>query len=147
MRVVWAEQAWQRLAEIEAFIAKDDPAAASRLVDGLIERGDALSDHPDRGRRLPELPESGLRELVVGNYRLVYRRSSKLIEVLTVFEGHRLLRCEELSDRLPRGGPSPQVDRVRPDAERTPDRSSRDRRPEPPDEHSRSTTKKRRPRK
>jgi len=118
MQVVWAEQAWQRLAEIEAFIAKDDPAAASRLVDGLIERGDALSDHPDRGRRLLDLPESGLRELVVGNYRLVYRRSSKIIVVLTVFEGHRLLRREELSEGVP---------------------------PKPPAEHSRSTTEKRRP--
>lgn len=97
MKVLWTEQAWRRLAEIEAFIAKDDPAAASRVVDDLIERGDALSDHPDRGRRLPELPESGLRELVVGNYRLVYRQGSK-IEMLTVFEGHRLLRREELSD-------------------------------------------------
>ena len=97
MKVVWTEQAWQRLAEIEAFIMKDDVATASRLVDRLIERGDALSDHPERGRRLPELPESGLRELVVGNYRLVYRRCTETIEVLTVFEGHRLLRREELS--------------------------------------------------
>jgi len=96
MKVVWTEQAWQRLAAIEAFIMKDDVAAASRLVDGLIERGDALSDHPERGRRLPELPESGLRELIVGNYRLVYRRGTETIEVLTVFEGHRLLRREEL---------------------------------------------------
>lgn len=96
MKVVWTEQAWQRLAEIDAFIAKDDPTAASRLVERLIERGDALSEHPDRGRRLPELPESGLRELVVGNYRLVYRRGARNIEVLTVFEGHHLLRRDEL---------------------------------------------------
>ena len=55
--------------------------------------------HPDRGRRLPEIPGSGLRELLVGNYRIVYRRVSKAIEVLTVFEGHRLLRREELPER------------------------------------------------
>ena len=42
------------------------------------------------------MPASGLRELVVGSYRIVYRRGSKVIEVLTVFEGHRLLRREEL---------------------------------------------------
>lgn len=93
--VVWTEQAWQRLAEIEAFVAKDDPGAASRLVDRLIDRGDALSNYSDRGRRLPELPRSGLRELVVGNYRLVYRRRGEIIEILTVFEGHRLLRRSE----------------------------------------------------
>jgi len=47
--------------------------------------------------RLPELPESGLRELLVGNYRIVYRRTPKTVEVLTVFDGHRLLREDELS--------------------------------------------------
>jgi addiction module RelE/StbE family toxin len=96
MKVIWTEQAWERLLEIERFIARDDPRAAARLIDKLIDRGDALAGHPERGRRLPELPESGLRELIVGNYRIVYRRTPKAVEVLTVFEGHRLLRQDEL---------------------------------------------------
>jgi len=94
MKVFWTEQAWARLAEIEAFVRRDDLEAASRLVD----HGEALARYPDRGRKLPEIPGSGLRELLVGNYRLVYRRGSKEIEVLTVFEGHRLLRREDLPD-------------------------------------------------
>ena len=82
--------------EIEMFVAQDAPGAATKLIDRLISRTDALAHHPDRGRRLPEMPASGLRELVVGNYRIVYRRGSQLVEVLTVFDGHRLLRREEL---------------------------------------------------
>ena len=97
MKVIWTEQAWERLLEIERFVARDDPKAAARLVDKLIERGDALAENPERGRRLPELPESGLRELIVGNYRIVYRRTPKAVEVLTVFEGHRVLRPDELT--------------------------------------------------
>ena len=54
------------------------------------------TEHPELGRRMPELPESGLRELIVDNYRLVYRRTPKAVEVLTVFECHRLLRLDEL---------------------------------------------------
>ncbi len=77
MKLTWTEQAWERLLEIERFIARDDPRAAARLVEKLIDRGDALAEHPERGRRLPELPESGLRELIVDNYRLVYRRTAK----------------------------------------------------------------------
>lgn len=99
MKVLWTEQAWTRLAEIEAFIARDNPAAASKFVDKLIERGDALVRHPDRGRKLREMPGAGLRELVVGNYRLIYRVTSRAIEVLTVFEGHRLLREGEFPER------------------------------------------------
>ena len=96
MKVTWTEQAWQRLLEIERFIARDDPRAAARLVDKLIDRGDALAEYPEQGRRLPEIPESGLRKLIVDNYRIVYRRTPKAVEVLTVFEGHRLLRPDEL---------------------------------------------------
>ena len=98
MKVVWTEQAWERLTEIEGFIARDDPKAASGFVDKLIDRADALAKHPNRGRRLPEIPGSGLRELIVGNYRFVHRLGSKIVEVLTVFEGHRLLRREELPE-------------------------------------------------
>ena len=47
--------------------------------------------------RLLEIPESGLRELIVDNYRIVYRRSKEAVEVVTVFEGHRLLRPDELT--------------------------------------------------
>ncbi len=97
MKVVWTEQAWRRLSEIEEFIARDRPAAAAKLVDKLVDRGDALARYPDRGRKLPELPGSGLQEVVVDDYRFVYRRTAGTIEVLTVFEGHRLLRRKELS--------------------------------------------------
>ena len=96
MKVNWTEQAWKCLLEIERFVARDDPRAAARLVNRLIDRGDALAEYPEQGRRLPEIPESGLRELIVDNYRIVYRRTPKAVEVLTVFEGHRLLRPDEL---------------------------------------------------
>ena len=81
MKVVWTEQAWERLAEIEAFVARAYPEAAARL-DKLIARGEALARHPDRGRKLPEISSSGLRELVVNNYRIVYRRSASAIDFL-----------------------------------------------------------------
>jgi plasmid stabilization system protein ParE len=43
MKVTWTEQAWERLLAIERFVARDDPRAAARLVDKLIDRGDALA--------------------------------------------------------------------------------------------------------
>ena len=94
MKVVWTEQAWGRLTEIEEFIGRDDPEAAAKLIDRLVQRADTLTRHPERGRMLPEIPGSGLRELIVDNYRVVYRVGTKRVEVLTVFEGHRLLRSE-----------------------------------------------------
>lgn len=97
MKVVWTEQAFERLADIEDFIARDDSAAGERFVGHLIDRAETLSDHPGLGRILPELPRSDLRELVEGNYRIVYRVQEQTIAVLTVFEGHRLLPVDDLN--------------------------------------------------
>ena len=98
MKVVWTEQACRQLAEIEVFVAQRSPDAAAKLVERLLDRAEALAGHPDRGRKVPEIPGSNLRELLVRNYRVVYRRTPKAIEILTVFEGHRLLPREELPD-------------------------------------------------
>lgn len=97
MKVVWTDQAFDRLAEIEDFIARDDPVAAERVINRLIDRAEILSDHPGLGRALPELPGGNLRELVERNYRIVYRVQDETIAILTVFEGHRLLPADEFS--------------------------------------------------
>ncbi|AUB84411.1 type II toxin-antitoxin system RelE/ParE family toxin [Candidatus Thiodictyon syntrophicum] len=96
MKVRWTDQAYLRLAEIEDFIARDNPKAAARMGERIIERGEALADQPYCGRPLPELPGAELREIIVGNYRVVYRLREDHVEVLTVFEGHRLLPAEDL---------------------------------------------------
>ena len=96
MKVVWTEQAFARLAEIEAYIGGDDPEAARRFVARLIRRASQLAKTPQMGRWVPELPESKLRELIEENYRIVYRVRAKTIQVLTVFEGHRRLPKNDL---------------------------------------------------
>ena len=101
MKILWTDQAFLRLAEIEAFIARDNPETAERFVARLIDRADRLADQPSLGRTVPELPGSGLRELIEGNYRIVYRVRASTVEILTVFEGHRRLPVADL-------GPSPQ---------------------------------------
>jgi len=95
-RVRWTEEALQRLADIEDFVAGSNPSAAIELVARLIERGESLARFPKRGRSVPEVPGSDLRELVIDNYRLVYRQRGARVEILTVFEAHRLLPAEDL---------------------------------------------------
>lgn len=97
MKVLWTEQALSRLAEIEDFVSTDNPAAAVRLISRLVDKGGSLARLSHRGRRLPEMPSSPLRELVEGNYRIVYRIRKSTIEILTVFEGHRRLRHSDVS--------------------------------------------------
>ena len=81
MKIVWTEHALNCLIEIEEFIARDDPAAAVFLVETLIERTELLKDYPEAGRRVPELPKSSLREIIEGNYRIVYRVQQQVVEI------------------------------------------------------------------
>jgi len=96
VKVVWTSEALRKLDEIESFIAQNNPERASAFIDLLLEKGDLIGSFPDMGRVVPELARSEIREILVGNYRIVYRRTLVHIEILTVFEGHRSLRFEEL---------------------------------------------------
>jgi toxin ParE1/3/4 len=96
LKVIWTEQALVRLIEIQDFIARPNPYAAERLVHRIVERGDGLSKFPEMGRTVPELSGTGIREIIEGRYRIVYRVQAKVIQILTVFEGHRQFPTEDV---------------------------------------------------
>lgn len=100
MIVVWTDQAAERLAEIEDFIARrGSPKRAEKFVSELIDSTNGqLSRHPRSGRAVSEVPGSRLRERIHRGYRIVYRIRRGRVEVVTVFEGHRLLPREDLAD-------------------------------------------------
>lgn len=99
MKVVWTEQALERLQEIEDFISQDSPDRAARFVAKLLERGDSLTPFSAVGRQVPELGSNVIREILEGNCRIVYRLIKARIEILTVFEGHRLLPASDITPK------------------------------------------------
>jgi len=86
------------LLEIKDFIAQDSPKRAHQFIGLLIEKGESLSENPRRGRTVPETSNPYIRELIVEKYRIVYRIYRDQIEILTVFEGHRLLKSGEIKE-------------------------------------------------
>jgi plasmid stabilization system protein ParE len=97
MKIAWTHEALERLIEIEKFIAKDSPARAALFVEQIMEHAEAtLPDNPRVGRTVPEIANPDIRELIFRKYRVVYRLMGGTIEILTVFEGHRLLRVDEI---------------------------------------------------
>ena len=96
MKIRWTEVSARRLEAIHGFVATDDPAAARRLIAELVALGESLRTMPHRGRQVPELADRALRELILRNYRLVYRVRGSAVEILTVFEAHRLFPSEDL---------------------------------------------------
>lgn len=96
MSVTWSREAGENLVDIEEFIARDSVERAILFVDALIDHAVALlTDNPRSGRGVPEIGNPDIRELIYRGYRIVYRLNGGGIEILTVFEGHRLLRRNE----------------------------------------------------
>jgi toxin ParE1/3/4 len=95
--VLWSHEALKQLIGIESFIAKDSPDRAAQFVVKLITHAEAtLGDQPYLGRIVPEISNQVIRELLFKGYRVIYKLNPDSIEVLTVFEGHRMLRVEEI---------------------------------------------------
>jgi len=92
MKIRWTHEALLRLFEIEDFIAQDSPDRARQI----IEHTESLPDNPLSGRTVPEISNPDMRELILKKYRIVYRINGNDIDILTVFEGHRLLRLDEI---------------------------------------------------
>lgn len=91
VEVRWTLQASDDLNSIARFISKDSPQYARLFVTDVLQAVERLSEFPGSGRIVPELGDPVIREVILGNYRLVYRFKRKLIEVLTLYHGARLL--------------------------------------------------------
>ena len=72
------------------YIATDNPAAAKRWVQRLRERARNALYAPLAGRTVPKMSREDIRELIEGNYRIVYQVFADRLVILTVFEEHQL---------------------------------------------------------
>ena len=92
MKLFWTKESLLRLREIEEYISKDNPVAAVEFVDKLISVAESIVHNPEKGRIVPELSIDKIREMLYKNYRIVYLIKKNTIDILTVFEGHQLLK-------------------------------------------------------
>lgn len=90
-RAIVTPRAQADLLEIGAYIARDNPAAADRLIDKLAAKGQLLAEHPGIGSPHPQVPRSELRYIPVGIYLLFYRETAEGIEVVRYVHGRRNL--------------------------------------------------------
>ena len=89
IEVTWSPRAVTDLEEIRAYIAADSTAYADLTVRRIVASVERLNVFPDSGRMVPERRSPGLREVIVGKFRVVYRRKATLVEIATVFRGSR----------------------------------------------------------
>ena len=97
MKLLWTEQALISLRSIQNYIESfSSEEVANNFIKKLIARAELLPTFPEMERIVPEINSGIFRELIEENYRIVYRLTSEAIEILTVFEGHKILEIKEL---------------------------------------------------
>ncbi|WP_028895270.1 type II toxin-antitoxin system RelE/ParE family toxin [Syntrophorhabdus aromaticivorans] len=96
MRILWSPLAIDRVAEIAEYIAADNPSAAENWVSTVFEKVEELKKFPEIGRVVPEIDNKSIRELIYGNYRIVYHVEETRLSVLTVRHGKQILPVDEI---------------------------------------------------
>jgi toxin ParE1/3/4 len=71
-RLIWTDESLNWLRAIRDHIAKDNPAAASRTIDGIFEKAQLLDKFPAIGFKYPLPGRDDVRVLVYGHYRIAY---------------------------------------------------------------------------
>lgn len=92
IEVVWSPQAISDVESIRDYISRDSPHYGTLVARHIVDAIERLRSFPESGRIVPELEESTLREVLWRDYRIVYRCSPEVVEIVTVFHGARLLR-------------------------------------------------------
>ena len=78
----------QDLLDLWTYIAQDNPEAADRFVDLLVQKCDNLCDFPEIGTRRDELAPS-IRSFPVGRYVIFYRVADPGVEVARILSSYR----------------------------------------------------------
>ena len=91
--IAWAGPALEDLRQIHQFIARDSTQYAGIMARRIRTAVSRLGNFPQSGRVVPELPDGPYREILVGQYRVVYRHleDRDVVLVLAVIHGSRLL--------------------------------------------------------
>jgi toxin ParE1/3/4 len=83
-RIVWSQSARNDLDSIYHYLRRGSPRYAKRFLLKAREAAQSLKQFPDRGRFIPEYPESPVREIFVDSYRMMYRAVSDTIEIVGI---------------------------------------------------------------
>ncbi len=96
MRIIWSPLAVERAAEIAEYISRDNPTAAEKWIETVFSKVEQLKSFPESGRIVPEINSKDFRELIYGNYRIIYREKKTQVSLLTIRHGKQILPIDEI---------------------------------------------------
>ena len=96
VKIIWTERSLSDLEDIAEFIAKDSEKYAKLTIEKIIDQTSILEKQPLIGRIVPESNDKKIRELIIGNYRIIYEKKEFSIHILTVHHSKRDLNKRNL---------------------------------------------------
>ena len=90
-RLAWSPEAIEDIEAIASYIERGSLWYARAVVSKIVETAEAIPDHPELGRIVPEIDDRSIRERFVYSYRIIYRIEQERILIATVVHGSRLL--------------------------------------------------------
>jgi plasmid stabilization system protein ParE len=91
MKVRWTTTAIEHLTSIYEYIAEDSDRYAQRMVDRITSRSEQIARFPRSGQMVPEYQDADVREVIEGQYRVIYEVTANDIHVLAVIHGAQQL--------------------------------------------------------
>ena len=92
MDIEFTERARKDLNDIFNYISSDSLQNAESFLKKIYEKIENLENFSKIGRRVPELDNPNIREILFKNYRIVYQILKEKIQIITVIHGSRLLK-------------------------------------------------------
>lgn len=92
VQISWSDLAVEDLRSIYDYIAKDSAFYAERQIARFIERTEQLIAFPESGRVVPEFNDESLRELIEGNYRIIYSLGKGEVWIIRIHHAARKIQ-------------------------------------------------------
>ncbi len=92
VKIIWAKRSLIDIEDIAEYISKDSIKYAKITIEGIIKEAARLEENPLIGRIVPEINDEKFRELIKGNYRIIYQHDEQKVNILTVHHSARDLR-------------------------------------------------------
>jgi len=92
VKIVWSQLAIDDLKSIHEYIASESKVYANSMIGKILYRVRQLENFPQSGRIVPEFGQKIIKELIEGNYRIIYKIHPHHIGIVRIHHSARLLR-------------------------------------------------------
>ncbi len=97
VKIVWTEISIKDIKDIYDYIAQNSIRYAGITINKIYQKAQIIIDNPFSEKIVHEFNDKMIREVISGNYKIVYRIMSELqVDILRVYHSARLLTNETL---------------------------------------------------